>query len=60
VPFDRGHHSVENFGEEPVGPAGVLSHQSLFSILGVAEQTGSRCAILREAIDVFFMLRRVF
>lgn len=39
----------------PVGREGVLSHQSLLSILGVAEQTGSRRAILRETFDAFFL-----
>jgi glutathione synthase/RimK-type ligase-like ATP-grasp enzyme len=40
---------------QPVGRAGVVSHQSLLSILGVAEQTGSRRAIVREAIDAMFL-----
>jgi len=40
---------------QPVGRAGVRSHQSLLSILGAAEQTGSRRAVLREVIDAFFL-----
>ncbi len=40
---------------QPVTRAGILSHQALLSILGVAEQTGSRRAIVREALDAFFL-----
>ena len=40
---------------QPISRAGVRSHQSLLSILGAAEQTGSRRAVLREAIDAFFL-----
>jgi hypothetical protein len=39
----------------PTSRLGVLSHQSLLSILGAAEQTGSRQAILREAVDAFLL-----
>jgi hypothetical protein len=45
-------------GDVPVRPrgrAGVVSHQSLLSILGVAEKPGSRRAIVREAIDAMFL-----
>jgi glutathione synthase/RimK-type ligase-like ATP-grasp enzyme len=38
----------------PAGRAGVLTHQTLLAILGAAERTGSRRAILSEAIDAFF------
>ena len=40
---------------QPVSRPGVLSHQSLLSILGVAEQTGTRRAVMREALDAFFL-----
>jgi glutathione synthase/RimK-type ligase-like ATP-grasp enzyme len=40
---------------QPVGRGGVVSHQALLSILGAAEQTGSRRAIVREAIDAIFL-----
>jgi len=40
---------------QPPGRLGVLSHQTLLSILGVAQQTGSRRDILREARDAFFL-----
>ncbi|MGO9422106.1 hypothetical protein [Roseiarcus sp.] len=39
----------------PVGRAGVLSHQSLLAILGAAERTGSRRAVLSEALDAFLL-----
>ncbi len=37
----------------PAGRVGVLSHQALLAILGAAERTGSRRAVLREAINAF-------
>ena len=37
----------------PPGRAGVRSHQALLAILGAAERTGSRRAVLSEAIDAF-------
>jgi glutathione synthase/RimK-type ligase-like ATP-grasp enzyme len=37
----------------PAGRAGVRSHQALLAILGAAERTGSRRAVLSEAIDAF-------
>lgn len=40
---------------QPVGRVGILSHQALLSILGVAERVGSRRAIVREALDAFFL-----
>ena len=40
----------------PVGRAGVLTHQSLLAILGAAERTGARSAVLREAAQAW--LRR--
>lgn len=40
---------------QPVSRLGVRSHQSLLAILGTAAQTGSRRAILREAMDAFFL-----
>jgi glutathione synthase/RimK-type ligase-like ATP-grasp enzyme len=45
----------DNARVRPPGRAGVVSHQSLLSILGVAEQTGSRRAIVREAINAVFL-----
>ena len=39
----------------PAGRAGVLSHQALMAILGAAERTGSRRAVLSEAIDAFLL-----
>ncbi|MGJ5096728.1 ATP-grasp domain-containing protein [Bradyrhizobium oligotrophicum] len=38
-------------GECPAGAAGVRTRQTLLAILGAAEQTGARIAVLREAID---------
>jgi len=40
---------------QPIRRAGVMSRQLLLSILGTAEQTGSRRAILREAIDAVLL-----
>jgi glutathione synthase/RimK-type ligase-like ATP-grasp enzyme len=40
---------------QPTGRVGVLSHQTLLSILRIAEQTGSRRAVAREALDAFFL-----
>jgi hypothetical protein len=40
----------------PAGRAGVLTHQSLLAILGAAERTGARSAVLREAAQA--VLRR--
>ncbi len=45
-------------GTPPVrsaGRSGVLSHQALLAILGAAERTGSRRAVLGEAIDAFLL-----
>lgn len=39
---------------QPQSRAGVLTHQGLLAVLGAAEQTGSRRAIIREAIDSYF------
>ncbi|EQD50324.1 hypothetical protein B2A_07342, partial [mine drainage metagenome] len=44
---------------QPVSRLGVRSHQSLLAILGTAAQTGSRRAILREAMDAFLFARAV-
>jgi hypothetical protein len=40
----------------PAGRAGVLTHQALLAILGAAEHSGARSAVLREAADLW--LRR--
>lgn len=45
----------ENIRIQPIGRAGVLSHQALLSILGTAKQTGSRLAIVREAVDAHLL-----
>jgi len=38
----------------PAGAAGVRTRQTLLAILGAAQQSGSRIAVLREAIDAIF------
>jgi len=40
--------------ERPTGAAGVRTHQTLLAILGAAQQSGSRIAVLREAVDAIF------
>lgn len=40
--------------EQPAGMVGVRTRQTLLAILGAAEQSGSRSAVLREAIDAIF------
>jgi len=40
--------------EQPAGITGVRTRQTLLAILGAAQQSGSRTAILREAVDAIF------
>lgn len=40
--------------ERPAGAAGVRTRQTLLAILGAAQQSGSRTAVLREAVDAIF------
>ncbi|MGC2774509.1 MAG: ATP-grasp domain-containing protein [Bradyrhizobium sp.] len=40
--------------ERPAGAVGVRTRQTLLAILGAAQQSGSRSAVLREAIDAIF------
>jgi hypothetical protein len=40
--------------EQPPGRAGVRTHQALIAILGAAEQSGKRRAVLRESLDAIF------
>ena len=44
--------------ERPAGAAGVRTRQTLLAILGAAQQSGSRTAILREAVDAIYARAR--
>lgn len=46
----KGHATLE----QPVGRAGVRTHQALIAILGAAEQRGTRSAVLGEAYAAMF------